>query len=67
MSDTGDDYRAMHANKKALKAKYGAPCPMCQQHLPKADPSILLPQGRCRIHGYRDQRPLLTDEQRSNA
>lgn len=66
MGDTGEDYRAMDTNKKAIKARYGVPCPMCQKHLPKANPSILLPQGRCKIHGYRDPRPWLTNEQRSN-
>ena len=66
MSDTGDDYRAMDSHGKALKARYGEPCPMCQHHLPKANPSILLPQGQCRIHKYRDPRPELSNEQWCN-
>ena len=67
MSDTIDDHRAMGDHRKALRAKYGMPCPECVQKLPRAQPSILLPQQRCRIHGYRDQRPELTNEQWSNA
>ncbi len=67
MSDSIDDHKALAYRKKAMKAKYGVPCPMCQRHLPKANPSILLPQERCRIHGYRDPRPELTNEQWSQA
>ena len=65
MSDTGEDYRALDNYRKALRDRYGAPCPMCLKHLPKANPSILMPQGWCRIHDYRDSRPYLTDEERS--
>ncbi len=67
MSDSIDTHKALTDRKKAMKARYGVPCPMCQRHLPKANPSILLPQGRCRIHGYRDPRPELTNEQWSQA
>jgi hypothetical protein len=31
--------------------------------LPKACPTILLPQQRCRIHGYRDPRPRSPESQ----
>ena len=35
-------------------------CPVCVAKLPKAHPSILLPQQVCKIHGFRDPRPRLT-------
>ena len=52
-------FGAIKDHKKRLRAKYGAPCPECQRLLPKAHPSILLPQQVCRIHKYRDPRPAL--------
>jgi hypothetical protein len=57
MGDMGDDFRALKDAKRAIKEKYGVPCPECVKKLPRAAPSILLPQQRCRIHGYRDPRP----------
>lgn len=57
MSDYGDVCREVRDAKRAARAKHGVPCPECQRLLPKASPSILLPQQRCKIHGYRDQRP----------
>ena len=63
MSDTIDTYRAMEAHKKAVRAKYGVNCPQCAIKRPKAHPTILLPQQRCRVDGYRDPRPELTNEQ----
>lgn len=67
MSDTIDAYRAMNDHRKALRAKYGIECPTCKQKRPRAHASILLPQQRCRVDGYRDPRPELTNEQWSNA
>lgn len=63
MSETVELYKAMGDHKKALRAKYGVNCPQCVAKRPKAHPSILLPQQRCRADGYRDPRPELTDEQ----
>ena len=63
MSDTIDDYKAIGEHKKRLRAKYGVLCPECKVKRPKAHPTILLPQQRCRVDGYRDPRPELTDEQ----
>lgn len=63
MSEMADVFGAMKDHKKRLRAKYGVPCPECQRRLPKANPSILLPQQMCRIHKYRDPRPELTSEQ----
>ena len=67
MSDVGEMYTAMRAHKQRLRAKYGQPCPACVRLLPRAHPSILLPQQVCRIHKYRDPRPELTDAQWGDA
>ena len=67
MSDMADDFRALRDHKKAIRAKYGVPCPECRRLQPKRHPTILLPQQRCRVDGYRDPRPELTDEQWSEA
>jgi hypothetical protein len=70
VSDTGDDFRAMDEHHKTLRAKYGAlrtkygvECPECKRQRPRANASILLPQQRCKVDGYRDPRPGLTREQ----
>ncbi len=57
MSDYGDLCRDIREDRRTARAKHGVPCPECIRLLPKANPSILLPQQRCKIHGYRDQRP----------
>lgn len=57
MSDYGDQCRELREAKKEARARFGVPCPVCQEKLPKADPSILLPQQTCKIHKYRDPRP----------
>lgn len=67
MSDSIDDYKAFVTHEKALRQKYGVNCPQCAIHRPKAHPSILMPQQRCKVDGYRDPRPQLTVEQWSNA
>lgn len=56
-SDYGDLCRDIRDARREARSKYGIPCPECKAKLPKASPSILLPQQRCRIHGYRDPRP----------
>lgn len=63
MSDMIDDYRAMGDHKKRMRAQYGVDCPVCKVKLPKACPTLLLPQQKCRVDGFRDPRPELTDEQ----
>lgn len=60
MGDMGEIFRAHDNLRKQLRARYGQPCPECVRKLPKANPSILLPQQACRIHRYRDPRPELT-------
>lgn len=56
MSDYGDMCRDIRYARRDVRAAHGKPCPVCVQKLPKASPSILLPEQRCRIHGYRDPR-----------
>ncbi len=63
MSDMGDDFRAFREHKRELRNRYGVNCPVCTKQLPKAQPTILLPQQRCRVCKYVDPRPELTDEQ----
>lgn len=67
MSETVELYQSMRDHKKRLRAKYGVNCPQCAIKRPKAHPSILLPQQRCRVDGYRDPRPELTDQQYQDA
>jgi hypothetical protein len=62
MTDTIDTFRALKDHRKALRAKYGVPCPECQRLLPKAQPKILLPQEYCRMHKFTDPRPELTND-----
>ncbi len=61
MGDEGDLWNAMREARRTLRAQHGVPCPVCIKKLPKACPTILLPQQRCRIHGYRDPRPRTHD------
>lgn len=61
MGDEGEFWRDVRESRREARAKHGVACPECKRLLPKAQPSILLPQQRCRIHGYRDPRPR-TDE-----
>ena len=53
----GEFFDAMREHRRELRNKFGVPCPECVAKLPKASPSILLPQQRCKIHKYRDPRP----------
>lgn len=59
MSDVGEVFKALKDHRRELRAKYGVDCPVCKQQRPKANASILLPQQRCRVDGYRDPRPEL--------
>lgn len=55
-SDYGELCRDIRDARKEARAKYGVPCPVCKRERPKAHPSILLPEQRCKIDGYRDPR-----------
>lgn len=62
MSDAIDDFRALKDFNKLKRKHFGVPCPMCIKEQPRRQPTILLPQRRCRVHkpAYRDPRPELT-------
>ena len=53
MSDMGDDYKAWREAKKEYRRKFGVECPQCPEN---RNPTILLPQQRCRVCGYIDPR-----------
>ena len=57
MSDYGDQCRELRNARQTARKLYGVDCPVCVEKLPKASPSILLPQQVCKIHKYRDPRP----------
>lgn len=61
MSDYGDMCRDIREARREARAKHGVPCPACAIHRPKAHPSILLPQQRCKVDGYRDPRQRTRD------
>jgi len=63
MSEMIEAYKALKDHKKAVRAKYGVSCPACKVARPKAHPTILMPQQRCKVDGYRDPRPELTEEE----
>ena len=62
MSDYGEFCRDMREHKRRIRAKFGVECPQCKVVRPKAHPSILLPQQRCKVDGYIDQRARLTQK-----
>jgi len=62
MSEVAEMYQGLKDFKKRLRERFGVKCPECVRLLPKANATILLPQQRCRIHGFRDARPELTQE-----
>lgn len=66
MSEVADIYQGIKDHKKRLRAKYGINCPECVRLLPRANPTILLPGQRCKIHKYTDPREELTDQQWSD-
>lgn len=63
MSESVQYFRDIKDHNKALRAQFGINCPQCAIKRPKAHPTILLPQQRCRVDGYVDPRPELTDEE----
>jgi hypothetical protein len=63
MGDMGDLYNDLKQGRKTLRDKHGVDCPRCPQVRPKATPSILLPQQRCKVDGYVDPRPRLSAEE----
>ena len=64
MGDMGEVFNAWKDMKRKVREQYGVECPKCKEVRPKANPSILLPRQKCKVDGYKDPRPRLTDEQR---
>lgn len=67
MGDMGDLYNALRDERRAIRAKFGVRCPDCNIKQPKREPTILLPGQRCKVDGYRDPRPRLTDAELDTA
>jgi len=65
--DVGETFNDWRSFNKAIRAMYGVGCPRCKEVRPKAHPSILLPQQRCKVDKYIDPRPRLTEEQKQFA
>ena len=62
MGDMGDVFRAMKDHRRKLRIKFGQECPRCKETVPRASPSILLPAQKCKVDGYVDPRPRLTQK-----
>ena len=56
MGDMGELYNAMKDQRKEIRAKLGIECEDCKRLLPKANPSILLPGQKCKMHKFRAPR-----------
>lgn len=67
MGDVGDDFREVREYQQALRDAHGVDCPGCRRKQPKRIPTVMLPQQRCKVCGYRDPRARLTDEQCATA
>ncbi len=59
--DMGELWNAVKAERKALRREHGVDCPGCRKKEPKRIPTVLLPQQRCKVCGYRDPRPRLNE------
>ncbi len=57
MAELGEFWRDVKEARKELREKYGIKCPECIRLQPKRNPTVLLPQQRCKVDGYRDPRP----------
>ena len=57
MGDMGDYFNAIRDDRRERRALLGIECPQCKIKRPKANPTILLPNQRCKVDGYRDPRP----------
>ena len=60
-SDYGEMCRDIREARREARSKYGVECPKCKEVRPKASPSILLPQQKCKVDNYRDPRPRTYD------
>ena len=56
MGDMGELYNAMKAERREIRTRLGIECEDCKRLLPKANPSILLPGQKCKMHKFRAPR-----------
>lgn len=59
MGDEGEYWNDVKAARKEERRLHGVECPQCKIKRPKTNATILLPQQRCKVDGYRDPRPRL--------
>lgn len=64
MGDMGVIFNDMREHRRELRRRFGILCPECPKHRPRAHPTILMPGQCCKVDGYRDDRPPLTDAER---
>jgi len=57
MGDMVEAFRIMKERKQAARRQFGINCPTCTERLPRAHPTIMLPQQVCKVCGYQDPRP----------
>ena len=55
--DMGEYFNDLKQDRKERRALLGVECPKCKIVRHKTNPSILLPNQRCKVDGYRDPRP----------
>lgn len=53
MGDMGDYFNDLKADRRERRDRLGIECPDCKRLLPKANPSILLPGQKCKMHNFR--------------
>jgi hypothetical protein len=53
MGDVGDYWKDVSAYRHDRRLKLGIECEDCKRLLPKANPSILLPGQKCKMHSFR--------------
>lgn len=56
MGDMGDYFNDMKQHRREQRAKHGIECEDCIRLLPKANPSILMPGQKCKMHNFRAPR-----------
>ena len=61
--ELGEFWRGVKESRRELRSKHGIECPECKRLQPKRNPTVLLPQQRCKVDGYRDPRPRLDQNQ----
>lgn len=64
MSEDGEMWRDWREGNRRLRAELGVECPECRRLQPRRHATVLMPGWRCRVDGYRDPRPPVSDEER---